>query len=157
MKQPVNLPASTNPRVPEPKARFYHMLPLQMRFNDIDLLGHLNNGVYLTFMDLGKAHYFHDVLGGDVDWRTINIAVVNINVNFYAPTYLEDEICVVTAVTGISKHSLTLEQRIVDVNSGEVKCQAVTIMAGYDVKTATSLPISQEWRDAIEAWEEHCF
>lgn len=155
MKQPIELPPSTNPRVPQPAAPFYHALPLQIRFNDIDLLGHMNNGVYLTFMDLGKAQYFNDVMGSKVDWHNINVAVVNINVNFYAPTYLDSHISVLTAVTHISKHSMTMEQRIVDTDTGEVKCQAVTIMAGYDIRTASSLPIDPAWRQAIENWEQH--
>ena len=33
---------------------FRHTLPLQLRFNDIDLLGHVNNSVYFSFYDLGK-------------------------------------------------------------------------------------------------------
>lgn len=157
MKQAVNLPAPKNPRIPQPEAPFYHILPLQIRFNDIDMLGHLNNGVYLTFMDLGKAHYFNDVLGSKVDWHKINVAVVNINVNFYAPTYLDDHIAVVTAVVAMSQHSMTMEQRVIDTDSGEVKCLARTIMAGFDVATATARPIDPMWRDAISRWEERPF
>lgn len=154
MKQPVTFKPFPNPRVPEPTTPFYHVVPLQIRFNDIDMLGHLNNGVYLTFMDLGKARYFDDVLGYNLNWHEMKAAVVNINVNFYAPTYLDSKISVLTAVTHISQHSLKMEQRIVDVDSGEVKCDAVTIMAGFDVKTATSQPIDPRWREAIERWEE---
>ena len=40
---------------------FRHTLPLQLRFNDIDLLGHVNNSVYFSFYDLGKARYFETV------------------------------------------------------------------------------------------------
>ena len=154
MKSPILLPPSDNPRVPEPVAPFYHSLPMQIRFSDIDMLGHLNNGVYLTFMDLGKARYFNDVMGEKVDWHNIKGAVVNLNVNFYAPAYLDSNISVLTAVTSISKHSMTMEQRIVDTDSGEVKCLATTIMAGYDIQTASSLPIDPEWRTAISAWEQ---
>ena len=34
---------------------FRHTLPLQLRFNDIDLLGHVNNSVYFSFYDLGLS------------------------------------------------------------------------------------------------------
>lgn len=153
MNKAINLPSSQNPRVPEPDAPFHHMLPLQIRFTDIDLLGHMNNGSYLTMMDLGKAHYFNDVLGKKVNWHEINVAVVNINVNFYAPTFLTDNIAVVTRITAMSEHSLTMEQRIVDTDSGEVKCLARTIMAGYDIKTASSQPIDPVWREAFSAYE----
>ncbi len=65
---------------------FHHRLPVQMRFNDIDMLGHLNNSVYLTFMDLAKARYFEAVEGEVVDITSVGIVVVNINVKFFAPT-----------------------------------------------------------------------
>lgn len=153
-REEIRLAGSANPRVPEAVAPFYHALPLQVRFNDIDLLGHVNNGVYLTFMDLGKAHYFRDVLGDEIDWRHINMAVVNINVNFYSPSYIDSELIVVTAVRHVSERSLTLEQRIIDRSRGdEVKCVATTVMAGYDIETASSRPIDPEWREAFERME----
>ncbi len=154
MKKAVNIPHSDNPRIPDPESPFYHELPLQIRFNDIDMLGHMNNGVYLTMMDLGKAHYFNDVLGTQVNWHEINVAVVNINVSFFAATFLTDTISVVTRMVAMSRHSLTLEQRIIETTTGEVKCLARTIMAGYDVKTATSLPIDPEWFRKFSEWEE---
>ena len=40
---------------------FKHTVPLQLRFNDIDALGHVNNSVYFTFYDLGKARYFEEI------------------------------------------------------------------------------------------------
>ena len=48
---------SKNPRTPEVEFEFRHRQPVQIRFNDIDIFGHLNNSVYLQFMDLGKAEY----------------------------------------------------------------------------------------------------
>lgn len=37
-----------------------HKLKVQLRFNDIDILGHLNNTVYFSLYDLGKARYMED-------------------------------------------------------------------------------------------------
>ena len=42
---------------------FRHSIPVQLRFNDIDILGHLNNSVYFTLFDLGKTRYFEAVHG----------------------------------------------------------------------------------------------
>ena len=35
--------------------KFKHSVPVQLRFNDADALGHVNNSVYFTFYDLGKT------------------------------------------------------------------------------------------------------
>lgn len=128
-------------------------MPLQMRFNDIDMLGHLNNSVYLTFMDLAKADYFRDVNGGDVDIRKMGVVIVNINANFCAPTFFNEKIEVETATVAIGEKSLTLEQRIFSVPDRQVKCCCRTIMSGFDIKTNTSMPISAEWVNKLEMYE----
>ena len=44
--------------------------PLQLRFNDVDALGHVNNSVYFQFFDLGKTQYFKGLnVQADIDWR----------------------------------------------------------------------------------------
>ncbi|MCM1076915.1 MAG: acyl-CoA thioesterase [Bacteroides sp.] len=132
---------------------FRHRMPLQMRFNDIDLLGHLNNSVYLTFMDLAKARYFEDVNGGPVDISRMGIVIVNINANFCAPTFFNEEIEVETATVAIGEKSLTLEQRIYSMPGHQVKCSCRTIMAGFDIRSNTSIPISDEWVKKFETYE----
>lgn len=147
------IPASTNPRVPVPSHPFRHAVPVQLRFNDIDMLGHLNNAVYMTLFDLGKAHYFPEVMPEVVNLEHINIVVVNINCNFFAPAYIKERLAVLTRVDSISVHSFTMEQRVVNVDTGEVKCAAHVVMAGFDPATATGLPIQQEWIDGLCRYE----
>lgn len=144
-----------NQRIPEPKYPFRHRLPLQIRFNDIDMLGHLNNGAYLEFMDLGKTHYFKAVMPDGIDMKRINVVVVNINCDFFAPTYFEEPIEVHTAVTSISQHSFRMEQRIVNSVTGQVKCIGRTVMAGFDPATAQGAEIEPSWVNALTAYEQH--
>lgn len=133
---------------------FRHRLPLQMRFNDIDMLGHLNNSVYLTFMDLGKARYFEEVNGGEpVDISKMGIVIVNINANFCVPTFFNESIEVETAAVAIGEKSITLEQRIYSLPDRQVKCSCRTVMAGFDIHTNTSIPISEEWVRKFEDFE----
>lgn len=146
--------SSSNPRVPVPEFPFRHEVPLQIRFNDIDLLGHLNNAVYIQFFDLGKSRYFQDVMPEGVDWRHINIVVANINCDFFAPTYITEPIAVLTTITHMGEKSFALEQRIVNSDNGEVKCIAKTIMVGFDMTTGKSAPIDPRWVEALERYEQ---
>lgn len=146
--------SSSNPRVPVPEFPFRHEVPLQIRFNDIDLLGHLNNAVYIQFFDLGKSRYFQDVMPEGVDWRHINIVVANINCDFFAPTYITEPIAVITTITHMGEKSFALEQRIVNSDNGEVKCIAKTIMVGFDMTTGKSAPIDPKWVEALERYEQ---
>ncbi len=152
--QAISYPASSNPKVPQPTQPFRHRLPVQLRFNDIDALGHLNNSIYLQFMDLGKSAYFSAVMPDRIDWKRVNIVVVNINCDFFAPTYFHEPIEVFTTVTSISERSMRIEQRVINSVTGEVKCVGHTIMAGFDPLTAQGAPLDPSWVNAISAFEE---
>lgn len=144
---------TSNPRVPLQQFQFRHRLPVQIRFNDIDMLGHVNNAIYLQYLDLGKSHYFEDVVPEAVDWKHINIVVVNINCDYYAPTHITEPIAVHTTTVKVGEKSLKLEQRIVNTSTGEVKCLCYTVMAGFDLTTGLSAPIDRKWVKAISEYE----
>lgn len=148
------LPPPSGPRVPEPEKPFRHWLDVQTRFTDIDMLGHINNNVYLTFMDLAKLRYFADMAGRPVEAADLHLVVVNINCDFIAPAYLDEQLRVWTTIVRVGNRSITLEQRIVNADSGETKCLARTVMAGFDPATATGAPLDRHWLELAEAYEQ---
>ncbi|MDE5915137.1 MAG: acyl-CoA thioesterase, partial [Duncaniella sp.] len=88
-----------------------------------------------------------------VDIRTLGVEIVTNNANFCVPTFFNEEIAVETAAVAIGEKSITLEQRIYSVPDHQVKCSCRTIMAGFDIKTNTSMPISEEWIEKFESYE----
>lgn len=148
----------SNSRIPEAQFPYRHRVPVQIRFNDIDLFGHLNNSIYLQFMDLAKMRYFSQFMeGGKFSTEDLELVVVNINCNFYSPTYIHEELEVLTATASISNKSLTLEQRVVNKTTGDVKCVCHTIMACFDPKTMSSAPVSDLWRQRLSSFEQRQF
>ena len=65
---------------------FRHIIPIQIRFSDVDQFGHMNNSVYFSLYDLAKTSYFRDVFG-EHDWRKFAVVVANINADFLAPVF----------------------------------------------------------------------
>ena len=152
--KPVIYPQSQNPKVPQAGFAFRHCTPIQIRFNDIDMIGHINNNAYLEYMDLGKTSYFNTIKPDLVNWKHINVVIVNINCNFYSPGYIKEHIAVLTSISSISNKSLKMEQRVINIDTGDVKCIATSIMAGFDPSTAQGAPIDPEWINAISQFEE---
>ena len=147
----------SNTRVPEPLFPYRHNLPVQMRFNDVDMFGHVNNTVYLEFFDLAKLEYFRAVMGAEFDAHSIALVVVNINCNFFSPTFIEQRLEVLPTTVRVGEKSVVLDQRIVNPDSGDVKCQCTTVMAGFDIKTGRSAPVSESWRTHLVAYEGRQF
>ena len=150
---PIKIPQGKNPRIPAPAVAFYHLYDLQIRFNDIDILGHINNSVYLSFFDLGKAEYFVSALGQKMEIGKVGVAIVNINCSFFSPSYFNEPLQVVTAITSMSVHSFKMEQRIFNPVTGDVKCISNSVLAGFDPATATSIPLPEEFIARAEAFE----
>lgn len=143
----------SRPDIINPSIPFRHRFPVQIRFTDIDMLGHLNNSIYLQFMDMGKVAYFTSVNGGPVDWSQAMVVVVNINCDFLAQTHIHEELDVLTRTEAIGEKSLTLSQQVVNRHTGQVKCSATTVMAGVDASLTSSAPIRPEWIAALTAYE----
>ncbi|MDO5571089.1 MAG: thioesterase family protein [Bacteroidales bacterium] len=134
---------------------FKNRLPIQLRFNDIDVIGHVNNSVYFNFFDLGKTAYFDEVMGKHVDWANADMVIRHIEADFQAPTFYRDNIEVDSAVVKIGVKSFTMEQRIVDRDNGAVKCVCTTVMVGFNPQTNQSQEIAAEWKDAIRKYEKN--
>ncbi|MBD5174495.1 MAG: acyl-CoA thioesterase [Bacteroidales bacterium] len=144
-------------RIPTAEFDFRHRQPVQLRFNDADMFGHINNTVYLQFFDLAKLEYFKCLMGGRIDWKAFGLVVANINCDFFAPCYLEEQLEVVTAVASLGNKSLVLEQRLVSVPKGTVKAIARTTMVNFSLATGATEPISDDWRSRIAAYEQREF
>ena len=106
---------------------FKHVLPVQIRFNDVDQYGHMNNSSYFSLYDLAKTSYLRDVFG-QKEWNRIGIVVANINADFLAPVFFSDELVIETSVVHLGHKSFTLLQRAVDKVSGIRKCQCRTAL-----------------------------
>lgn len=131
---------------------FRHTLPIQLRFNDVDKFGHVNNTVYFSYYDLGKTEYFASVCP-HVKWDEVGIVVVHIDADFMSQIYGTDHIAVQTAITEIGTKSFQLLQRVIDTKSGEVKCVCRSIMVTFDLLKHESMPLKDEWVEAICAYE----
>jgi acyl-CoA thioester hydrolase len=137
------------------KMKFKHITPIQLRFNDFDALGHINNSVYFSFYDLGKTSYFKEVMPEVGNSNEVGVVIANIQVSFLLPVFPGENVAVETAVTEIGNKSFKLLQQLVDVETNEVKCICQTVIVCYDAKTKNSRLISEEWRRAMADFEDN--
>ncbi len=131
---------------------FRHILPLQIRFNDVDKFGHVNNTIYFQFYDSGKTDYVSTVCK-DYDWNQYAIFVVKIEAEFFAQIKSDDRIAVRTRTAKLGNKSFHLVQEIFDVVTQEVKSRCMSIMVLYDLEHKQSMPFPDEWRRAISSYD----
>ncbi|MBR0502663.1 MAG: acyl-CoA thioesterase [Paludibacteraceae bacterium] len=135
------------------KVVFNHQESIQIRFNDVDVLGHVNNAIQLNYFDYGKMKYFEALKKQRINWHESELVIVNLNVDFYCPVFMGDDIRVKTKVYEIGKKSVKLLQILFDEKTQTVKSVCHSVMCGFDTKTNTSVLISDEWKNLIQSFE----
>lgn len=125
---------------------FRHHTDVQIRFNDIDILGHVNNTVYFSFYDTGKAYYFNAVRRGQMNWQEVDTVIANVNCAYIRPIIFGDKIEVYTRCESIGDKSFVLRQMLVEKNTRQIKsvCETVMVSINRESKSACSIP--EEWR-----------
>lgn len=128
---------------------FTNRLPIQIRFSDVDVVGHVNNIVFFEYYDTGKAAFMTQLLGRSISWEEVDTVVANIDCAFIAPIFWGEEIEVLTACTYLHDKSFRLLQMLRNTQTGEVKSICETVMVSFDPNTQKSAPLSSEWRDKL--------
>lgn len=140
-----------------PQETFKLSIPIQIRFNDIDALGHINNNIYLSYCDLGKTAYFEAMRGYAVSWLEGTVVLAHIEMDFIKPIFYNEKIAVDSKIIRIGSKSGTFLQYIRNTDTNEVKCICKSVFVYFDAEAGSTIPIPHPWREAISKYEEVAF
>lgn len=128
-------------------------VPVQVRMSDLDPFVHVNNGIQCHYFDLGRSFYLEKVLQNQVDWKTIDLVLVHIELDFAAPVEFHDKLVCESKIIEIGNKSLKMRQQLRDLNTNTVKTTCLSVLAGFDRKTHQSIPIREEYKERIREFE----
>ena len=132
---------------------YRHITPIQVRFNDIDIMGHVNNAVHQNYFDIARISYFRTVLSQDIDWHSFSVVIASIHIDFYRPVLLQESASVRSRIEQIGDKSLTMIQELFNPLTGEVKSFNRAILVGYSVKQETTSGIPENWKSDMIRFE----
>jgi Predicted thioesterase len=133
---------------------FKSILPIQVRFNDVDIMGHVSNTVYQSYYDSGKVDYFDKVMP-DMDFVNIGVVGASVKIDYLKPIFMRTRILVETRVALLGNKSLTMEHRLVDECTNEVLSTCMAVLVCYSIKEIVSIPIPEHWRNNILAFDQN--
>jgi acyl-CoA thioester hydrolase len=65
--------------------KLVHTQRIEVRWGDMDAMGHVNNTMYFRYMEQARIHWFESLLPRGEAWRTMSIVIVNASCNFKRP------------------------------------------------------------------------
>jgi acyl-CoA thioester hydrolase len=133
--------------------RYFH--PITVRYADLDPQGHVNNAVYLSYLEQARAGYLRELsLWDGRDFLDIGIILAETQITYRAPILLYQPIRVGVRVTRLGNKSLDMQYVIEDTESGRTLAQASTILVTYDYRRNLTISVPESWRQTIQAFEE---
>jgi acyl-CoA thioester hydrolase len=122
---------------------------LEVRFRDCDGLGHVNNAVYLTYLEQARFAFWQRLTGVSDIPRSFILARVECDYRVQATA--GDRLVVRLLVTAVGKSSFTFEYEIVNARTREVVATARTVQVMYDYQAGRSIPVPDDIRARLEA------
>lgn len=134
---------------------FRYHTAIQLRFKDVDSMGHVNNANHLTYFETARMHYFHDVVAPENDWKKTGFILAKISIDYVQPVLLTDKVVVFTRCSRIGNKSFDQEYLITrkKADSYEILSKGLCVLVCYNYEQGVSIPILNEWTEKIKSFE----
>jgi acyl-CoA thioester hydrolase len=115
-----------------------------VRFRDVDALGHVNNAVFLTYLEEARIGFLVPK-GAEAS----GMILARVEIDFRAPLRTGDELEIGVRPAGVGTKSFELEYQV---RAGDtVAAEARTVLVSFDYETGRSVEVPQAWREALAA------
>jgi acyl-CoA thioester hydrolase len=128
-------------------------LPIQVRFRDIDAMGHVNNAVYFSYMEQARISYLRALGLTPECLGETSFIIAEATCRFKAPVSFGMPLVVRVRVAEMRGSSFFMDYSIEEQGTGRVMAVGRTANVVYDYAASKSVPIPPEWRAKIETFE----
>jgi acyl-CoA thioester hydrolase len=120
----------------------------RVRFRDLDPMGHVNNAVFLTYLEQARVAFFSEA-GAATGLEEMNMIVARVEIDYKAPVRLgqEVEVSVRASRFGTKSFDLDYELRV----DGEIVVVAKSVQVAYDYDRREPVPVPAAWREKLTA------
>ena len=125
---------------------------IEMRFRDIDAMGHVNNAVYFTYFEYGRIQFFDSKPQKD-KFQGISFILAHVSCDYIKPLILNDNPTLFMWIKDIGNKSFVFHYQLVEKSDKSiVYATGESVQVIFDYQKNTSIPISDETRSQLTAY-----
>jgi acyl-CoA thioester hydrolase len=118
---------------------------IPIRWRDVDNYGHVNNAVYLTYLEEARDRWVRETLGPEVDFVIVRIAI-----DYRRElSQDDDEVTVSCRGVGYGTSSIRTSEQIV-AKAGWVAAESESVIVAHDAAARSSRPLTDEERETLD-------
>jgi acyl-CoA thioester hydrolase len=123
---------------------------IEVRWRDVDALGHVNNAVYFTYLEIARTLYLERVF--DVRrLEEIPILLVSARCDFLSPVTHGETLEVGVRIPSVGNTSFDFEYELRSAPEGRLVARASSTQVLFDHAAGRKVPITEAWLDRVEA------
>ena len=122
------------------------------RFRDTDAMGHINNAVYVTYLEVARQVYWAR-LDAHSDYRRVPFILAHVTVDFRSEALVSEVLESGIRLAWIGDRSFSFVYRIREKPSGRTVVEATTVQVCYDYAARRTLPMPEALRRSLESFE----
>jgi acyl-CoA thioester hydrolase len=121
---------------------FRFTFPIEVRFRDLDALGHVNNAVYLTYLESARLAWWRQVTGADA----LGMMLARVEVDYRSPVVMGEALLVGVRCASLRRSSFVLELEVRERASGRLVAEARKVCVHFDHAAGRAMPLPPDLR-----------
>lgn len=123
--------------------------PIEVRFRDLDAMGHVNNAVVVSFMEQARYMWWRGFLAGRA-FTEEGFLIARTEVDYRKPILLGDDVRVELRCTKVGTTSFDVTYRLTQGPGGAVFAEGRTVQVMLDFATQSPAPLVERTRAWLE-------
>ncbi|MCY0898393.1 MAG: thioesterase family protein [Firmicutes bacterium] len=124
-----------------------HRIQLRVRFGETDMAGHVNNAVYLSYLEEARIRFLEEVLGV----TELPFILASAKLDFLRQVFFRDALTVTTGVIRLGRTSLHLVHQLRRNADDALALQSETVLVHFNYATQKPEPLPSSWRPLLMA------
>ncbi|NNJ11533.1 acyl-CoA thioesterase [Chloroflexales bacterium ZM16-3] len=133
--------------IPAPLAEFPFIHWLNVRFRDLDTLGHVNNSVYATYLESARIDFYSHLTG--LPLEQLNIILAELTISYKAPAFFNDRLGVGIRIASFGTKSFSMQYAIARAADGALIASARSVLVMYDYAQGKTVPVPDDLRQRV--------
>ncbi len=125
---------------------------IPVRFRDTDAMGHVNNAVLVTYLEVGRQAYWKR-FRQPADYARVPFILAHVSIDFRSQLRVDEVVRVYLRTGWISERSFGIEYEVRERDSGRLVAEAESVQVTYDYGRQQVVPVPDWLRSELEALE----
>lgn len=132
-------------------ADYRFSFPLQVRYSDFDMLGHINNATFVTYLETARIYYYMKI-----GWslKDISNVVAHLDIDFFKPILPGQQVHCRVKTTSLGSKSFQMQYELYSEEDDIIFAKAHSVQVCFDKHTGKTVVMPDHIQELIRNFED---